>query len=45
MGAQKIVVYVRAADAAMLEEKGKDPPEWVRDLIRRALDRMKERDA
>jgi hypothetical protein len=42
MDAQKVIVYVRADDVRMLKEQEKDPAEFVRGLIRRALDRMKE---
>lgn len=42
MDGRKIVVYVRAEDARLLQAQGKEPAEFVRGLVRRALDRMKE---
>lgn len=38
----KIIVYIKAADAAELEAEGKDPAEWVRGLVRRAFEKRRE---
>lgn len=41
-----VAVYVSAEDARALEKEGKDPAEWVRGLVKRALEKRKEeRDA
>lgn len=37
-----MIVYVRADDVRMLRESEKDPAQFVRAIVRRALDRMKE---
>ena len=37
----KVVVYVRAEDARRLREKGAEPSAWVRELVRRALERRR----
>ena len=39
----KVIVYIRASDAAELEAEGKEPSEWVRGLVKRALEKRKER--
>jgi hypothetical protein len=38
----KVAVYVPAGAAKSLREEGKDPSEWVRGLVRRALERREE---
>lgn len=38
----KVVVYVGASDAKMLEDEGKDPAKWVRGLVKHALEKKKE---
>ena len=38
----KIVVYVKAAEAKSLEAEGKDVGEWVRGLVKRALEKRRE---
>jgi hypothetical protein len=35
----KVVVYVREADVRMLQRENTDPAEWVRSLVRYALDK------
>jgi len=44
--AQNVVVYLRADDVRMLEEKvlHTDPKSWVRGLVRHALDKMREKE-
>jgi len=39
---KNVVVYVRAEDVRMLQADEKDPAEFVRAIVRRALDRMRE---
>ncbi|HKZ42719.1 MAG TPA: hypothetical protein VJ044_17280 [Candidatus Hodarchaeales archaeon] len=39
----KVIVYVKAEDARSLEEEGKDVAIWVRDLVRYALEKRKEK--
>lgn len=36
---RKVVVYIRAADVRKLQAEGKDPAEWVRGLVKAALDK------
>ena len=38
----KVVVYIRASDAKELEVEGKDVSQWVRELVRYALEKRKE---
>lgn len=38
----KVVVYVRANDVRALEARGEEPAEFIRKLVRRALDRLQE---
>lgn len=38
----KIVIYLRAEDARMLRAKGEEPADWVRQLVKRALQRLRE---
>jgi hypothetical protein len=40
-GGPRIVVYLRVEDKEKLEAQGKDPGEWVKGLVRHALDRLK----
>jgi hypothetical protein len=42
MDGMKVIVYVRAEDVRALRAQEKDPAEFVRAIIRRALDRLKE---
>jgi len=42
MDAQRVIVYVRADDARMLRDDEKDVALFVRAIVRRALDRMRE---
>jgi hypothetical protein len=42
--AQNVVVYVRADDVRLLLRQGKEPSEWVRGLVRHALDRLAEKE-
>jgi hypothetical protein len=44
--AKNVVVYIRADDVRMLEEKvlHTDPAGWVRGLVRHALDKMREKE-
>jgi len=46
-GGKKVVVYVRAADVRFLEEKilHADVPTWVRGIVAKSIDVLKERDA
>jgi hypothetical protein len=37
----KVAVYVRQEDARALEAEGKDPAQWVRDLVKYALEKRK----
>lgn len=37
-----VKVYVRASDVRMLKADEKDPATFIREIVRRALDRMKE---
>lgn len=38
----RVVLYIRAEDARMLKTASHDPAIFVREIVRRALDRMKE---
>jgi hypothetical protein len=38
----KVIIYVPAQDARELEAEGKDPAEWIRGLVKRALEKRKE---
>jgi len=40
--AKTVPVYVRADDVRWLEAQGQDPAKFVRDLVRKQLDRLKE---
>lgn len=39
----KVVVYVPAADAKALEREGQNAANWVRALVKRALEKRRER--
>ncbi len=38
----KVIVYVRSGDEKFLRQRGEEPAEWVRKLVARALEKMKE---
>jgi len=38
----KVVVYIRVEDAEALQAEGKDVAEWVRGLVKHALEKRKE---
>jgi hypothetical protein len=38
----KVVVYLRAADEKSLRDENEDPAEWVRQIIRNALNVRRE---
>jgi len=40
-GGKRVVVYLRVEDEAKLKAQGKDPGEWVRGLVRHALDKVR----
>lgn len=37
---QNVVVYIRAKDARRIKATGKEPAEWVRGVVKSALERM-----
>lgn len=38
----KVVVYLKADDWRRLEQQGKDPKDWVKTLVARAMERQRE---